>query len=76
MAVGVEQLLGIETLADEELGAVVDVAGAAPDNEIQDPDLLECIRETALSLTLPPGLTTGREKFEITLRIEPNRDAG
>jgi hypothetical protein len=67
--------IGVETLADEDVGAVVDVAQAMPENEIPDPDLLECVRESALSLTFPAGLTTGREKFMLTLRIDPP-DAG
>lgn len=68
--------LGIETVADRELGAVVEAADAAPNNEIGDPDLLECIRESALSLRLPPPPANGREKFMITLPIEPEGDAG
>jgi hypothetical protein len=63
--------IGLETIADEELGAVVEVAEAAPASTVLDPLLLECIRESAFSLTLPPPLTSGREKFELTLPVEP-----
>jgi hypothetical protein len=68
--------IGLETIADEELGAVVDLADPAPTNDVLDPLLLECIRESAFSLTLPPPLTSGREKLEITLPIEPAPDTG
>lgn len=68
--------LSLETLSDEQLGAVVDVAEAAPNNEISNADLLECIRETAYSLRLPPPPTQGREKFVLTLPIEPAVDMG
>ena len=68
--------IGLETIADEELGAVVEVADPAPTNDVLDPSLLECLRESAFSLTLPPPLTSGREKLEITLPIEPAPDAG
>jgi len=67
--------LSVETLAGEELGAVVEKAEAAPRNQVWHPGLLECIRETALSVTFPPPLVSGREGFELTLRIEPARDA-
>jgi hypothetical protein len=63
--------IGLETLADEELGAVVEAAEPAPTNNVIDPLLLECIRESALSLTIPPPLTSGREKFELTLPVGP-----
>jgi hypothetical protein len=62
-------------MLDEELGAVVDVAEPAPTSNVMDPLLFECIRESAFSLTLEPPLTTGREKFEITLQVGP-QDAG
>jgi hypothetical protein len=68
--------IGLETLADEQLGAVVDIADPAPGNKIADPLLLECIRESAFSLSLPPPPGSGREKFEITIPIEPGSDAG
>ncbi len=68
--------IGLETIADEELGAVVEVAEAAPASTVLDPLLLECIRESALSLTLPPPLTSGREKFELTLPIGPDAGGG
>jgi hypothetical protein len=63
--------IGVEVIADEKLGAVVDVARIAPRNDVMHPGLLECIRETALSVTFPPPLVTGRELFELTLRVEP-----
>jgi hypothetical protein len=68
--------IGLETIADEELGAVVDAADPTPTNNVVDPLLFECIRESALSLTLPPPLTSGREKFELTLPVGPRSGSG
>jgi hypothetical protein len=68
--------LSLETIADEQLGAVVEVAEPAPTNNVVDPLLLECIRESALSLALPPPPASGREKFQLTLPVGPQPDAG
>jgi hypothetical protein len=68
--------LDMETIADEQLGAVVDAADPAPTNEIADPQLIECIRESAFSMTLPPPPTGGRMKVMITLRIDADSGSG
>jgi hypothetical protein len=62
--------LAMETVADEQLGAVVDVADPAPSNQVADPQLFECLRETAFSLSLPPPPTGGRTKALITLKVD------
>lgn len=68
--------LSMETVADEQLGAVVDVAEPAPTNKIVDPLLFECLRETAFSLSLPPPPTGGRMKAMITFRVDPPSESG
>ncbi len=62
--------LAMETVADEQLGAVVDVAEPAPSNQVVDPLLFECLRESAFSLSLPPPPTGGRMKALITLKMD------
>ena len=57
--------IGIETLAYEELGAVVDVAEPTDRNQLADPLFVECVRESAFTLIIPPPLTSGQEKFEV-----------
>lgn len=57
--------LNIGTLADEELGAVVDVAEPGVGSEVTDPEFFECLRESAYTLVIPPPLTTGQEAFEM-----------
>lgn len=63
--------IGIETLAYEELGAVVDSAEPTDRNQIIDPQFLECIRESAFTLIIPPPLTSGQEKFELNGHFGP-----
>lgn len=70
-------VIDLSAVADKELGAVVEDVQIPPTNQIQNPALLECIRETALSLTLPPPPGSGREKFELSIPIKSrSRDAG
>jgi hypothetical protein len=64
-------VIGIETAADEELGAVVEDVKVPATNQVTHPELLTCLRETALSLRLPPPPKSGREKFEISVPIKP-----
>jgi hypothetical protein len=67
--------IGLETVADEKLGAVVEAADPAPENEVTDEELLVCLRESALSLRLPPSPAEGREKLLLTLRVGDERDS-
>lgn len=64
-------MLAIEVAAvgDEELGAVIEDVGYPEANEIHEPELLECLRETSLSMSLPPPPEGGRTEFMITMPI-------
>ena len=61
--------IGIETVADEELGGVVEEAYAHEQNTIDAPDLLECVRESALSMITPPPPSSGRDKLMLTIPV-------
>lgn len=63
--------IGIDTVADEELGGIVEAVTIQPQNEVDDAELLECLSQTALSMILPPPPESGREQFMITLPIDP-----
>jgi hypothetical protein len=69
--------LRLEAISDEQLGAVIEAVEPSGNNSVLDPLLLECARESAFSLTLPPTLVTGRKVFEIRMRVgtEPAPDA-
>jgi hypothetical protein len=68
--------LSMEAIADEQLGAVVDAAELAPNNQVVDPLLFECLRESAFSMSLPPPPTGGRMRVEVTIRIDPGSGSG
>jgi hypothetical protein len=63
--------LQVETVSDEHLGAVVERAEVAASSAVQERELAECIRENAMSMTFPPPLSSGSDRFELTLRVEP-----
>lgn len=64
--------IGFEIVADQELGAIIDEVEFADTNEIDDPELQQCVRESLASLMLPPGAQTGRSELLLTLPIEPD----
>ena len=68
--------LDVEVIADAQQGGIVEHARAAAGNPVNHPGLIECIAQTALSVTFPPPLPSGREVFQLTLRITPASDAG
>lgn len=56
---------------DPDLGAVVDAVGFPDDrNEVHEEELLTCMRETALSMTLPAPENGGRLDLMITIPVE------
>lgn len=59
----------LELLADPELGAIVESASFPDTNEIHHAELLDCVRETALSSSLPPPPAGGRAAFLISLPL-------
>lgn len=64
-------VLDAEILGDEEIGGVVESIATGRDNELSDPTLDECVRESLLSMTLPPPPTGGRDAISLSLRLEP-----
>lgn len=64
-------VMSIELIGDDELGGVVETAEPASNNELANADLIECVRESLLSTTLPPPPADGRDALELSLRLEP-----
>lgn len=64
-------VLNVEMLGDEDIGGVVESAGLGPDSEIVDPELLECVQESLLSITLPPPPEGGKDAIQMQMRLEP-----
>lgn len=64
-------IMSLEIISDEDIGGVVDTIAPGPDNEVPDPDLLECIEESILSVTLPPPPQGGRDPIALSMPLTP-----
>lgn len=69
-----------DVLADAELGAVVDTievpaTSTQPGRQPWDPELVECMRESAYTLSFPPPPEGGRDQFMVSLRLGEQADA-
>jgi hypothetical protein len=63
--------VGVTIVADAELGSIVESVEYPEDrNELADPELLECVEATALSMLLPP-YDTGSDALMLTLPVSP-----
>lgn len=70
-----ELRLNVELLGDAELGGVVDSVEPDANNELGDPGLVECARESILATTLPPPPQGGRDAFMLSLKLGAEDDA-
>lgn len=62
-------IIDLEILGDEEIGGVVETVGPGSNNEVADPELLECVTESILSTTLPPPPEGGRDPISISMPV-------
>lgn len=65
-------VLDVEILGDAEIGGVVESIAAGSNNELTDPALNECVRESLLSTTLPAPPQGGRDAISLSLRLSPD----
>lgn len=62
-------VLNVDIIGDEDIGGVVEAVTPGQDNELGDPGLIECVRESLLSTTLPPPPEGGRDAVALSLRL-------
>lgn len=65
-------VLDVEIIGDEDVGGVVETVAIGQANELTDPGLVECVRESLLSTTLPPPPEGGKDAISLSLRLEPD----
>lgn len=64
-------VLDVQILGDEDLGGVVDSVAPANINEVDDPTMNECVRESLLSITLPAPPSGGRDAIWLSVPLGP-----
>lgn len=65
--------LQVVIVPEGKLAALIERVELAAASEVQDRELVECIRARAVSLTFPLPLRHGSEQVELTVPIEPAR---
>ena len=63
--------LNLELVGDEDIGGVIEAIEPDPSNEVTDPTMMECVRESLLAITLPPPDDGGRDGMMLSLRLDP-----
>jgi hypothetical protein len=63
--------INIDVVGDEDVGGIVESFELGDENEIQDEEMIECIRETTLSTLFPAPKDTGRRGTRLTLKFAP-----
>lgn len=64
--------INFQVIADEDIGGLVDAVDLGQENEIENQDLVECVRETILSTIFPSPNETGEQGVRLTLRFNPD----
>lgn len=62
-------VVDLSIISDDALGGVIDTVGSGINNEVLDPDLLECVSESILSITLPPPPQGGRDAIALSMPV-------
>jgi hypothetical protein len=65
-------VLDVAILGGEDIGGVVESVAPAANNELTDPTLGECVRESLLSATLPAPPHGGDDAIMLDLRLSPD----
>ncbi len=64
--------LDFELIGDEDIGGVVENVEPGQNNQLVNPVLIECMRESILSTTLPAPPEGGRDEIMLSLRFAPD----
>jgi RNA polymerase sigma factor (sigma-70 family) len=57
-------------LAADDIGIIVEDVEFPDENELHDPEFLECVRQSAFSMPFPPTTATGHNKVRVFLEFE------
>lgn len=60
-------------IADEDIGGLVDTVELGGENELNNPQMTECVRETMLSTIFPSPDESGTRGIRLTISFEPEQ---
>ncbi len=61
--------IGLSLATAEDFGGIVESVEAAPENEVEDEALLECLRQSAFTIKLPAESTSGHSSLMLTIPL-------
>lgn len=67
--------LSMRFASAEGIGGIIESVEPAPDNEVKDDELIECLRQSAFSIELPPPSTGRDTDRELSIPVEPRETA-
>jgi len=68
--------LGVKLTGADGIGRIIESVEPAPNNAIDDPELIDCVRQSAFTVDLPPPTSSGSSELELTIPFEGAADAG
>jgi hypothetical protein len=68
--------LEVKLAGAEGIGRIIESVEPAPDNDIHDPELIDCARQSAFTVDLPPPTSSGSSEGVMTIPFEGAADAG
>jgi len=69
-------VLDIDIIGDEEIGGLIEAVRPGEANELVDPILLECMRESLFATTLPQPEESGRDAISLSMPLSPGDAPG
>jgi hypothetical protein len=68
--------LTVKLTGAEGIGRIIESVEPAPNNAIPDPELIDCVRQSAFTVDLPPPTEGGMSEGVLTIPFEGAPDAG
>jgi hypothetical protein len=68
--------LGVKFAGAEGIGRIIESVEPAEGNAIDDPELIDCVRQSAFTVDLPPPTADGASEAMLTIPFEGAPDAG
>ncbi len=68
--------LGVKLASAEGVGSIFEAVEPAATNEVADPVMIDCIRQSAFSISLPMPKANSLHEAELTIPVDAAPDAG